>query len=100
MTKPDRHYLKQLDDMLVLLKHYKQPNDISDKSVLLFTYDETDELPSEIIANGNSETIGQQLLVLFDKLPADTQIMVLAHLVQDYEDAIKDIIEMKNGGNQ
>jgi hypothetical protein len=77
---------------------YGKTDDIMTKTIIVNTYDESEDIDSLSVAAGDASVLGHMALHTLQTLPEEVIIHILAHLVQDYPDAIADLLELYQDG--
>ena len=74
---------------------YGKTDDIMTKTILVNTYDESEDIDSLSVAAGDASVLGHMALHTLQTLPEEVIIHILA---QDYPDAIADLLELYQDG--
>lgn len=93
-----KEYQHHLSDIVKFLIPYGKTKNPDDKTIVVIAYDESEQLDSRTFAMGDPDVIGHLSLSLIRSLPEEIQVHLFAHLVNDHEDVLLDLMELKEHG--
>lgn len=78
---------------------YAKADDVESKTIIIQAVDLSDELDAVSYAFGDTDTVVHLAQHTVDSLPPEEVVHFLGHMVEDYKEILRDLIELHDNGD-